>query len=126
MRMQLVKNGESSTRGLMVWIVVSMASAVALSLVAVMHLISAVMAAGIWSVITFGAGVLLRHRIPDTSASLRSHRRFILIYAGCGVFAASEAVTAGWTRDDTVGVFILVSVLLLCTFNYFQRKKSVA
>lgn len=126
MRMQLVKDGESFPRWLMAWIIVSIASAIALSLVTAMHLISAVMALGIWSVITFGAGVLLRYRLPDTSASLKSHRRFILIYAGCGVFAASKAITAGWSKDDTIGVFILVGVLVLCTFNYFQRKKSVA
>lgn len=125
MRMQIV-GGKLSRRPLTILIVVSAASAFALSLVAVMHLLSPMMAVGIWSVLTLAVGALLRYQQADTQFSSVAHRRFILIYAVCGVFAASRALIAGWTRDDTVGLSIYISVLILGVVLYTQKRKTAA
>jgi len=123
--MQLTSD-KSSKRVVAIWITVSLLSALGFCLIAALHLISVVMAFGIWSVLTFGVGVLLNRLQPNVRISLTAHRRLIFIYAGCGVFAGSKAIAIGWTKDDTVGLSALICVWVIFMVSYFQRKKTTA
>jgi hypothetical protein len=109
-------------RMLVVWVAVLFGTLICGTTLVAGHFLS-LGAAMILGIVVCGlaASILVLKR-SDRPASLGDHLRLIWIYVGIGVLALVKAFLRGWTRDDTIGVVVLIGLLTLFVIAYRQRK----